>query len=138
MRLSNEVEYKLNLLYSKIIKHRNYNNRGIIILTTIIGGAWVYKNYYLTAIFYNEPTDVCSNVSSSQSYGNFHQGPEGSSGRIHSLPRSQCMSHSSLIAITTCDISYITEVGWGEVESIEQVRSCGLIDCMKKNSITKT
>ncbi len=77
-----------------------------------------------TRILYNESTNVCSSVSSSQSYGNFHQGPEGSLGRIHSSPRSQCMSHSSLIAITTCDISYFTEVGWGEVESIQQVRSC--------------
>ena len=96
----------------------------------------MYKNYYLyiITIFYNEPTNVCSNVFSTQSYGNFHQGPEGSSGRIHSLPHSQCMSHSSLIAITTCDISYITKVGRCEVESIEQVRSCGLIDCIKTKS----
>ena len=36
------------------------------------------------------------------------------------------MSHSSLIAMTNCGISYITTVGWGEVEMIEQV------DCMKK------
>ncbi len=69
----------------------------------------------------NLQMSVCSSVSSSQFYSNFHQGPEGSSGRIHFSPHSQCMSHSSLIAITTCDISYIIEVGWGEVESIEQV-----------------
>ena len=91
----------------------------------------------LARIPYNECTNVCSSVSSSQFYGNFHQGPEGGSGRIHSLPHTQCMSHSSLIAITTCDISYFTTVGCGEVEMIEQVRSCGLIDCTKKKGITK-
>ena len=47
------------------------------------------------------------------------------------------MSHSILIAITTCDITYITEVSWGEVESIQQVRSCGLIDCIKKKASLK-
>ncbi len=90
-----------------------------------------------TRIPNNECTNVCSSVSSSQFYGNFHQGPEGGSGRIHSLPHSQCMSHSSLIAKTTREISCITTVGWGEVEMIEQVRSCGLIDCMEKKGITK-
>ena len=94
------LESRLLLHMLSSTSHRDYCTNNVFRKVKNCRQNSINKNLKISSvssarILYNESTNVCSSVSSSQSYGNFYQGPEGSSGRIHSLPHSQCMSHSS-------------------------------------------